>query len=208
MDQVTAADPDNAMLAFHAVDLYRSLGLVHGYAGHAQESLRYLRHGVEILDKLVARDPGEWPYAITRAELQGRVASLLVKAGSPAEARAYAKASIDFFKKVGDNPNATAEELTEAVRATDDTEVKEMRDYAAGLRLALRADDLTKHKNPAIAGFLAEAYALNGRYPEALEIVQRGLANLPATKPGGPPSRLRQWLQEEESDYAKKTRAR
>ncbi len=205
MDEIAAADPQNATLAYHRMDLYRSLGLVEAYADKLHDSLRDLRQAVEILDDLVARDPDDWTYAVTHAELQGRVATLLVVTGSPAAARPFAQASIAFFKKVGDSPRATAQEIMEAIRATADTEVKDMRDYPAALRFALRADQMTDGKNPAIEGYLAEAYALNGRYPDALEAVRRGLSNMPAAKTGESPSRLRQWLESEARDYEKKS---
>jgi tetratricopeptide (TPR) repeat protein len=61
LDLQAAADPQNVGAAFRRVDLYRSLGLIHGYAGHKSDSLENLRKAVEILAWAAPRDPGNDP---------------------------------------------------------------------------------------------------------------------------------------------------
>jgi serine/threonine protein kinase len=204
LDQQAAADPQNAGAAFRQVDLYRSLGLIHGYAGHKKDSLDYLRKAVDILDGLVKRDPTNVPYTAVRAELQGRVADLLMEAGAKSEAFPYAEASSAYFRKIAESPGANTQQLMEAIKVTAETEVESLRDYPAALRFALRADQLASGKNPAICGFLAEAYALNGHYSKAVVAAQRGIAATPPTRPGRKPSRLLQWLEDEKREYQQK----
>jgi eukaryotic-like serine/threonine-protein kinase len=204
LDQLAAADPENAGAAYRRVDAYRSLGLVQGYAGQKAASLRSLSQAAGILDVLVKKDPVNKTYSTLRAELQGRVANLLVETGREDEAALYAQASIGFYRKLGDSPDATPAQLMEAVRALAETEVRELRDYPAALRYALRADQRAAGKNPAVLGYLAEAYGLNGNFAKALEAAQRGLAVTPSTKPGDPPSKLRQWLEDEAARYRAK----
>jgi len=206
LDAQSVADPQNVGAQFRRVDLYRSLGLVNGYAGNAAEALRNLRQAVEILDIIVKRDPANAIYPQLRAELQGRVANLLVQAGRKSEAEPYAKASVAFFRKIGDGPEATPQQLIEAVRSVAETQVPYLRDYPAALRFALRADRLAAGKNAGALGYLAEAYALNKDYPKAVDAAERGLAITPPTKPGEPISRLRQWLQDELKEYQAKAR--
>jgi hypothetical protein len=79
-----------------------------------------------------------------------------------------------------------------------------LRDYPAALRFALRADQLASGKNPAALGYLAESYGLNKDYRKAVDAAERALAVTPPTKPGDPPSRLRQWLQDELKEYQAK----
>lgn len=201
LDALAAADPENVGAAFRRVDAYRSLGLIHGYAGHQAESLDNLRKAVEILDSIVQRDTANTLYPLVRAELQGRVANLLVEAKREPEARPYAEASVGFFRKLGDSPDATPQQLIEAVRSAAETGVKALRDYPAALRFALRADERAQGKNPAALGYLAEAYALNGDYPKAINAAQRGLTLIPATNPGESPSKLRTWLEDEIKQY-------
>jgi tetratricopeptide (TPR) repeat protein len=197
VDAQAASDPENTGAQYRRVDLYRTLGLVHGYAGHGAESLRYLKQAVAVSDMIVARDTGNMLYRVVRAELQGRVANLLLDAGRPEEASPYAERSVAFFKKLGDSPDATPGQLMEAVRAVAETRIPALRDYPAALRFALRADQRAQGKNPAVLGYLAEAYALNNDYPKAVEAARRGLALVPPTKPGEPPSKLRRWLGDE-----------
>jgi hypothetical protein len=97
-------------------------------------------------------------------------------------------------------------QLIEAVRSVAETQVPSLRDYTAALRFALRADQLASGKNPAAPGYLSEAYGLNKNYAQAVNAAQRALAVTPTTKPGDPPSRLRQWLQDELKEYQAKSR--
>ncbi len=202
LDELAAADPENVGAAYRCMDAYRSLGLVEGYAGNAGKSLQYLKQAVGILDGIVTRDTANTNYPVIRAELQGRVANLLLRAGEQAEARPYAEASVSYFKKMGESPNATAPQLIEAVRSVAETGVTALRDYSTALRFALRADQLAAGKNPVALGYLAEAYALNDDYPKAIDAAERGLAVAPRSSQGESP--LRQWLKGELTEYQKK----
>ena len=206
LDAQSAADPQNVGAQFRRVDLYRSLGLVNGYAGNAGAALRNLQQAVEILEVIVKRDPANAIYPQLLAELQGRVANLLIQSGRKAEAEPYAKASVAFFRKIGNSPEATPQQLIEAVRSVAETQAPSLRDYPAALRFALRADRLANGKNPGALGYLAEAYALNKDYQNAVEAAERALTIVPPPKPGEPVSRLRQWLQDELKEYQAKTR--
>jgi tetratricopeptide (TPR) repeat protein len=206
LDAQAAADPQNIGAQYRRVDLYRSLGLVNGYAGNAQAALLDLQKAVGILDVIVRRDTANTIYPLLRAELQGRVSNLLAQAGRKSEAQPYAEASVAYFRKIGDSADATPQQLIEAVRSLAETQVTALRDYHAALRFALRADQLASGKNPGALGYLAEAYALNQNYPKAVEAARRALAITPPTKPGEPPSRLRQWLQDELQEYQAKAR--
>jgi tetratricopeptide (TPR) repeat protein len=206
LDKLAAEDPGNFTAAYRRVDAYRSLGLVYGYAGHRDKSLVYLRRATEILAPLARDEPTAVEYAVVLAELQGRVANLLVQAGRMAEARTFAEASVTYYKLIGDSPEASPQQLIEAVRSVGETEFKPLRDTSAALRFALRAEALSKGKNPAVLGYLAEAYELNGRYDEATDAAKRGLASI---RPREGPSKLRTWLEEQvTNDEAKAAKKR
>ena len=81
--------------------------------------------------------------------------------GGETEARVYAEPSVAYFGNMGDSPDATPQQLIEAVKSAAETGVESLRDYPAALRFALRADEQAKGKNPAALGYLAEAYSLN-----------------------------------------------
>jgi tetratricopeptide (TPR) repeat protein len=198
------ADPKNVGAQYRRVELDRSIGIVEGYAGHRDESIEYLKRAAVILEGIIQQDPAYRNYPLLLAELQGRVANLLVQAGRRAEAEPYAEASVAYFKKLGDRPDVTPSQLIECIRGLAETGVPSLRDYPAALRFALRADQLASGKNPAVLGYLAEAYDLNKNPSQALEAARRGLAATPPTKPGDPPSKLRQWLEDEVKEYQAK----
>jgi tetratricopeptide (TPR) repeat protein len=201
LDALAASDPQNVGAAFRRVDLYRSRGLIEGYAGHKAESLDNFRKAVEILDWAVPRDSANIIYPMIRAELQNRIAKLLVEAKREAEARPYAESSIAYFRKIGESPTATAPQLMEVIKCLAENGVKSLRDYPAALRYAQRADQVAQGKNPAVLGYLAEVWSLNGDNAKAVAAAQRGLALVPPTKPGAPPSQLRKWLEDEVKQY-------
>lgn len=206
LDAQAAADPNNLGTGFRRMDLYRSLGLVEGYAGHPKESLEYLDKSTKILEDLVKRDSTNKMYPVLLAEMQGRVANLLVQTGRKDEAEPYARASVAYFRKLGERSDATPSQLMECVRSLAENGVPALRDYPTALRFAVRADQLAEGKNPGVLGYLAEAYALNKNYPKAAESAERGLAAMTPAKPGEPPSRLRGWLEQEIQEYRAKAR--
>ena len=201
MDAQGAADPKNVGAQYRRVELDRSIGIVEGYAGRRDESIEYLKRAAVILEGIIQQDPAYLNYPMFLAELQGRVANLLVQSGRSNEARPYAEASVSFLKKWGERPAATPSQLIECIRGLAETGIPSLRDYPTALRFALRADQLASGKNPAVLGYLAEAYALNKNLPLALEAARRGLAATPETKPGEPSSKLRQWLEGEVQEY-------
>ncbi len=134
-------------------------GLVNGYAGNASEALQNLQKAVGILDVIVKRDTANAIYPMIRAELQGRVANLLLQAGQKNGGRRRTpRRASRIFGESGDSADATPQQLIEAVRSVAETQVSSLRDYPAALRFALRADQLAAGKNPAALGYLAEAY--------------------------------------------------
>jgi non-specific serine/threonine protein kinase/serine/threonine-protein kinase len=177
LDGQAAADPQNATAAFRQVDVYRSLGIVQGYAGNAAASEENLRRAVEILDRLVERDPLNTSNRVLRASLQGRIGNLAAAAGRIEEARRYAEAGLAYLKEAAENPNATVQQLVEAVRVLLDPAVETLRDYPLALRYALRADGLAKGKDLATLVYLGEAYWRNGNASAAVETARKALAS-------------------------------
>ena len=73
--------------------------------------------------------------------------------------------------------------------AVAENEIPSLRDYPAALRFALRADQLAAGKNPAALGYLAEAYALNKDFPQAVEAAETSA--WPSRRPPSRASRRR-----------------
>jgi tetratricopeptide (TPR) repeat protein len=206
LDGQAAADPQNASAAFRQVDVYRSLGIVQGYAGNAGASEENLRRAVEILDQLVERDPLNTSNRVLRASLHGRIGNLAAAAGRIQEARRYAEAGLAYLKEAAESPNATVQQLVEAVRVLLDPAVKTLRDYPLALRYALRADGLAKGKDLATLVYLGEAYWRNGNASAAVETARKALAMLPAVGPGASVSNTRRQVEESITEYEKGVR--
>ena len=203
LDGQAAADPQNASAAFRQVDVYRSLGIVQGYAGNAAASEENLRRAVEILDRLVERDPLNTSNRVLRASLQGRIGNLAAAAGRIQEARRYAEAGLAYLKEAAESPNAAVQQLVEAVRVLLDPAVKTLRDYPLALRYALRADGLANGKDLATLVYLGEAYWRNGNASAAVETARKALAMLPAAGPGASASNTRRQVEESLAEYEK-----
>jgi eukaryotic-like serine/threonine-protein kinase len=207
LDTQGVADPQNVGAQYRRVELERSIGIVEGYAGHRSASLGHLRRATGLMEAVAKHDPANVGYPPILAELRGRVGNLLIQAGRMAEARPYAEASVAYYRKVGDRPDTTPSILMECVRSLTETGIPSLRDYPTALRFALRADKLASGKNPAVLGYLAEAYGLNKYFLQALDAASKGLAETPAPKAGEKPSQLRQWLEDEVKEYRGKAAA-
>ena len=101
--------PRTSGAAYRRVDLYRSLGLVEGYAGHAGESLEYLQKAIGILDVIVKRDTANtiYPHHPRGTAGAGRQ-SAMSQAGRKAEAGPTPRPASAYFKKIGRQPRCHA----------------------------------------------------------------------------------------------------
>jgi eukaryotic-like serine/threonine-protein kinase len=191
LDRLVAADPKNAVNAFRRVNLYRTRAFAHQYAGHNKEAIADYRTTIAILDTMIATDPAKLSNRLIRAELQGKLAQMLVKDGRIGEAEQITKAGLDFWAEVAERPDAAPQNLKEAASAYISSAVPSLLDYQRALRYALRADELAKGKDTGAIFYIAQCYEMLGDGSKALETVNRGLATLPPSVPGEKPSRNR-----------------
>ena len=191
LDLLATEDPKNATTALRRVNLYRTRAFAHQQAGNSKEAILDFGKTIGILDGMIATDPAKISNRLVRAELQGKLAQMLVKEGHVAEAGQATRAGLDFFREIAERPDAAPQNLKEAAAAFMNAPIPALLDYRRALRYALRADELTKGKDSGAVFYIAQCYEQLGDGPKALEAIQRELAILPPPVPGQNPSRNR-----------------
>jgi len=191
LDRLAAADPKNATIALRRVNLYRTRAFANQGAGHVKDAIADYRKTIQILDAMIAIDPTKISNRLIRAELQEKLAQVLVKDGRMEEAEQITKASLSFWTEIAERPDAAPQNLKEAASAFIGSAIPSLLDYRRALRYAQRADQLAKGQDIGAIFYTAQCYEQLGDGAKALEAVQRGMALFPPTAPGERPSRNR-----------------
>ena len=105
--------------------------------------------------------------------------TVLKKQGRDEEASKYAAELVEMHRRLAEQPDATAPELNKYAWSLLTSEVSELRDPEVALPLALEANELTDHKNPAYLDTLSLAYHLTGDTAKAIENQKKAIALLP-----------------------------
>jgi tetratricopeptide (TPR) repeat protein len=196
-ERIAAVDPKNGTNTRRRMNVYRTLAMNHLALGKKNEALADYRKVVELSSGLIALDPSKVSNYVIGAEAQGRAAKLLASEGRMDEAALYAKASVATLKRIADQPDAAAQNLSEAAIVLMVTPIPSLRDYPRALGYAKRAYELSGGKEPGAIVYLAQAYAMNGDATHALETVQHGLTLIAPPPPGQKPSEVRKTLEDQ-----------
>ena len=122
---------------------------------------------LKVIDDAIAEDKDREPQlGLTKFLI------LFLKGGDPDKAQEYGKRLVDTVLK--DNP-AALNDLAWRVVGSDKPAKPDARIVKVALAAALRADDVTKHKNPSIADTLARAYFVSGDPAKALECQEQAM---------------------------------
>ncbi len=199
-DRTATVDPKNATNARRRMNVYRTLAMVQLALGNKNEALSDYQKLIDLSNALAAIDPSKASNFVIGAEAQGRAAKILASEGRMDQAAQYSKASIATLERIADQPDAAAQNLSEAAIVLMATPIAALRDYRRALGYAQRAYDLSGGKEPGAIVYLAQAYANNGEASKALETVERGLALVPPPPPGAQPSEVRKTLEDQARD--------
>jgi thiol-disulfide isomerase/thioredoxin len=122
---------------------------------------------VQVLDDAIAEDKDMEPrLGLTKFLI------LFLKGGDADKTQEYGQRLVD--KVLKDNP-AALNELAWRVVGADKPTKPDARIVKLALAAALRADDITKHKNPSIVDTLARAYFVSGDAAKALECQEQAM---------------------------------
>src|SRR5262249_29625755 len=194
-------DPKNTAALYHRAIVYRSLGIVHGYAGQNAAAVQSFADGVKIYDELIEHDAANQSYPMFRAELQARMTPMLTGLTRSDEARRVGEAGIRFMVQRARRQDANASQLHDAARYLMETKVPSIRSPKLALEFAERAARISSGADAGVFESLAEAYALNGNPVAAAETIRKALALLPPLQQGEKPSRARQGYLDQLAKY-------
>jgi tetratricopeptide (TPR) repeat protein len=184
-----AAHPENTSASYHLTAVYRSRGIVCGYAKMTDCAIDSFEKAAAIHERLLKKDASNVTYRALRGELLMRISSLLVKRGEAASARTRAAEGLQILTSLASEPRASATQANEACRWLVETEVKDLRDFKRAVALCEKAVTLTHEKDSFSLERLASARASLEDRTGAVEAAQKALALLPALEPGKPKSR-------------------
>jgi tetratricopeptide (TPR) repeat protein len=183
-EQLAQEDPQNHAVTRARASIYRNLGVIEDYAGHAEAALDAYKTSAEIFKQMLAANPDTPFYRTTLADLQANAALLSFKLGHGAESRQLAREGVPVLKKTAEKKDASAAELNLAARFMTEKDLPEFCDARKGLELAKRANDNSAGKDYVVLETLGQAYWINGDRSNAEHAIERALALIqtPATE--------------------------
>jgi tetratricopeptide (TPR) repeat protein len=110
--------------------------------------------------------------------------------GRAEDARRMAVDQLDLLRRLAERPDPSPDTLREYASALLTVEPEDLRDPAAALPLAERANEMVRGENPEFLDTLALAYYMNGDTPKAVQVQRQAIALLPPEQ-----SRLRAELE-------------
>ncbi|MEZ5403573.1 MAG: serine/threonine-protein kinase [Bryobacteraceae bacterium] len=194
LEPMSQADPSNAAARYHLTSLYRGRGIACEYAGRNECAVENFLRAASIHASLLETDPANANYASLRGELLARSARLEYEMEKFADARLHARQGIGILVGLAERPAAQLAAKLEACRALYSTPVAEVRDVKRALHYCEDAA-----KTPSTMSYVYEVLA-HARYNAgdrkgAAAALEQALTTLPETKPGEPPSRARQTIE-------------
>jgi non-specific serine/threonine protein kinase/serine/threonine-protein kinase len=191
MEQLAQEDPQNRAYPLARASIYRSLGVIHDYAGQTQDALTAYTTAAGIYKQLLAANPSPF-YRTALADLEANAALQSIKLGRRQQALDLAREGLPVLKQTAMQKDASAAELNLAARFLTQKELPEYCDAGLGLQLAQRANTAAEGKDYVILQTLGQAYWINRDRNDAVRSIEQALALVEPTPPGKPPSRVRQ----------------
>lgn len=201
LNQIAAADSTNAAALYHRAIALRNLGIFYGYNKQYEISVERFRTAIGIYDQLIQRDASNRSYPMFRAEVQTRCGDNLGRLNREVEGRAVGEPGLRFLVALAESKDAAFSNVLDAGRWLANIHIATLRDPNRGLGFAKRAVEMSEGKDQSAFEYLSDAYAALGDYSKALDAAKKGLALLPPTKLGEPPTPGRQKYQKSIAEY-------
>jgi tetratricopeptide (TPR) repeat protein len=134
------------------------------------------RKAVDIIEKVAAADPHNLQRQSELSDGLVTLGSTLAQAGRKTEARRYTERGLALERRLAEMPESSPVEVKRYASALLDCEPKDLQDPAQALRLARRADTMTKSSDPEILDLLARAYYRSGNSTDAIATEEKALA--------------------------------
>jgi serine/threonine protein kinase/tetratricopeptide (TPR) repeat protein len=196
-----SAEPNNEKARGNVITTQTNLGNLFYYdLKNLPEALRCYRRAGELLDIECRVDPKKIVWRQRLAEILTDIASCLMDAGQPQEARREAQRGLVVAKEVADSPGATRDQIYNYAWLAATVDPADLRDYAAALPYALRAVAMSNPVPPLCLHVLAQSYAGTGDYQHAVETEEKALRSFP---PGEAATRNQKILQDALEEFRK-----
>lgn len=192
---LVAADPADNGLRYKLAVIRRNAGIINAYAKRWSDAAAEFAQGIADYDVLLKAGPNK-RYVVYQADLRMRMANALLAAGRSAEAESAAAAGISTFREIAHSPDVTFADIRVLVGYLLESDLPAVRDPKEALALLDPPRWRSQADTFEFNEVLAKAYHENHRYREAADTLRRALALMPPTKPGDPPNRARQGVEE------------
>jgi eukaryotic-like serine/threonine-protein kinase len=192
---LVAADPADNGLRYKLAVIRRNAGIINGYAKRWSDGAAEFAKGIADYDVLLKAGPNK-RYRIYQADLTMRMANALLAAGRPAEAETTAAAGISTFREIAHSQDVAFPDIRVLVTYLLESPLPAVRDPKEALALLDQPRWRGQADTFEFNEVLAMAYRENHRYREAADTMRKALSLMPPTKPGDPPNRARQEIEE------------
>ena len=170
---------------------YKRLAEIQKRTGKAKEALENCRRSLAASEALHAEDPKNVLYGIDVAQERVLLVDLLLTGGNRAEARAETARAVAYLKPLAQADPPNRYYLVDYVTILVGTPFPEFGSADETLAYARRAADLMHSADPETLDLLAQADRRAGKLEDAIAAEQKGIALLPAAKPGPVPEMRR-----------------
>jgi non-specific serine/threonine protein kinase/serine/threonine-protein kinase len=192
-EAILQREPNNEKAIEAVIVTSKNLGDLYMYNLHQppQAQRAYQRAG-ELLEARARADPQNVVARQQLSEVLECIASTLIDAGHPAEAKANEKRGIAIAKEVADRAGATADNVYNYAYLAITADFDDLRDPAAVLPYAEKAVKMNNGADPFSLHVLAQTYAAMGDYARAVQTDEKAIARFPPVTPGKPVSKTQE----------------
>jgi len=192
---LVAADPADNGLRYKLAVIRRNAGIIDGYAKRWNDGAAEFAKGIADYDALLKAGPNK-RYLVYQADLRMRMANALLAAGRSAEAESSGAAGISTFREIAHSQDVSFADIRVLVTYLLESALPAVRDPKEALALLEQPRWRGQADTFEFNEVLAKAYHENHRFREAADTLRKALALMPPTKPGDPPNRARQEIEE------------
>jgi tetratricopeptide (TPR) repeat protein len=187
----SSSDPSERNIA----QVYATMAEIQKRSGKIPAALESARKSLRITENLLANDPENSQYQTDLPQSLVPYIDLLIRSGKKAEAHQQTARALTFLKPRVEAPNASLQNVENYALLLATTEFSDLRDDKAALRWARKAVIDTDQSDPEAMDYLAQAFARNSDFTNAVAVGGKALALLPAADPVRGPSDLRKTIE-------------
>jgi len=186
-ERTLRVDPNNERARTGVFITEKNLGDLNYYnLNNMGAALIAYRRAADLLESMSAADPANMINRQNLSEILTCVASCLLATGKPDEARREARRGLDIARQVADHPGATSEQVYNYAYLGINIDPADLRNPLELLPYAKKAVAMTGEKEPFSLHTLAQIYAAENQFAQAIQVEEKADALFPPVEPGKP----------------------